>query len=104
MAGHKNIIKVEKDKEKRLYQIMHEIEKNNECLIHDASSDDWHQAFRQLGRRGENLFNDNLLEFWKTDPHSNENKRLIRINKDVEVIRKNGVKIDNFIFRRRRII
>ena len=100
----KNVINVNKNHEKYLYQIMNELELHKECIVENAGKTEWHSAFRKLGIRISNDFEDGLIEFWKTDKNKFNQQRLIRLPKDVIIEKKPGNNIDKFFFRRRKLI
>jgi len=111
MASYKNSITVNKNDDKKLYQIMKDLERDGECLI-DSVSPEWHGTMRKLGLKTRSLVEADLIERpWIIEDTQNHKikKRLIRLprkdNKSiVDVTEIKGNDISIFHFKRRRLI
>jgi len=106
---YKDIVKVKND-EKRLYQIMKELEMDGECLI-DSMSPEWHSTMRKFGVRTKSIVNNDLLEkpWIQRNDDNVVHKRLFRIPKKgnkriADVIEIPGNNISIFHFKRRKLI
>jgi hypothetical protein len=104
MPNFKNIIKVNPEKEKRLYRILTEVSRNGESVV-DGNSKDWDGTFRKLGIKAKPFIDNGSLEIWiKRNKSSHTvNQRLIRTKKDFVIEEKPGEIMHLFHFKRRKI-
>lgn len=96
-----NCIKVEREREKRLYRICKELENNRRSEIIGCNPD-YHSTMRKFGIRTKTLIEKNLINppLVQKDRGNVIIRRVIEVPKDVKV-ESNGNKIVKFFFRKR---
>jgi len=103
----KDIIKVNRETEARIYRIFKQLEINGESVIKKTNDDsDWESTLKRIGRRSQPLLDNNVIDRPLISDFPNEKYRdirLISVPKNVVVEEKPGNMISEFHFKRRRI-
>ena len=90
MPNFKHILEVKQD-EKRYLQLLHELSKNGECIINNASTPEWNGTLRKFGIQAKPLIKKEFIEpIWKTGNRKYFDNRLVRLGKNVVVEEKQG--------------
>ncbi len=85
MPNFKHIIEVSED-EKRYHQLLHELSKNGEYIIDNASTLEWNGTLRKFGIQAKPLIKYEFLEpIWQSRNIKYSDKRLVRLAKNVIV-------------------
>jgi hypothetical protein len=102
MPNFKNIITVNRDEEKRFYQIMHDLETKRESIIQDASTLEWQRTLISLGKRAKPLKLEQPL-IWNTANREHKDMRLIHLPNNIFIEEKEGNKESFFHFKKRSV-
>jgi hypothetical protein len=105
MPDFNDIIRVNRETEKRIYRIMKELEAKGESIIENVNNDsEWESTLKRIGRRSQPLLENNILDrpLISGFPHQNyKNMRLISLPKNIEVEEEPGNNMSFFHFKRR---
>lgn len=106
MVNLSNAIEVKKD-EKRIYDILKDLEIKGECIIKNANDPEWKKTFITLGWKTKPLLDGKIIDrpiIWDTGTNRKEfrDMRLISIPKDIEVKESEGNNKSFFYFNKRR--
>lgn len=105
--GYKNFIRVEKELDKEITNVLKGLSIHNEYHIDNAQKPEWNSALRKFGIKAKPLIEEKLLEpIWihRTSNNNITGERLIRIPKDVKVDIIENEKHIIFHFKRRNIV
>lgn len=104
---YKNIIKVDREEEKRFYRIMNELKTKRNVIIEDASTPEWKNTLISIGKRTKPLLDKKIIEqplIWNTANREHKDMRLIHIPDNIIIEEKEGNRQSFFHFKRRQII
>jgi len=106
MPNHKYVVKIDKEK-KRLNRIFDDMNIHKECVITDYNKK-WHLPMQDFGRiiKKKSLDKEGFIEIWehKNKQNNTIEKRLIRLQPGVEIIKKEGNDLNFFKFKRRKLV